>query len=604
MLPSQITSHRPERLAPLALVALGLMAYVNCLSSEFVFDDLLFIDSSTLDLCSLKWLVPKTDLPIKGRPLVGLTFVANFAFGRANPESYHLFNMVVHLACSLALFGVVRRTIQRSDYSHDSESQATGFAFAVALLWMVHPLQTECVNYVSQRSESMAALFILLSLYCAIRSNETARRSRWIALAGVASWAGALCKETAVIGPLLILLYDFAFSRVSLRDVLRERWRVYLVAFSCWIPAALLLYFVPRTETIGTSADVTVLQYALNQSILIIEYLRLAFWPDLLVIDYGRPDAVAWLGALPSLIAVFSLLGFTLAVYRRFPVIGYLLLSIFLLLAPTSSLLPINSEVGAERRMYLPLAAIVVLVVLGARECIGRCFRWFELGKTMTPTARTNSVLAQTFLQQFLVLAVVVALGMRTVDRNRDYANPITLWKQAVAAYPENPRAWSWLALELSRVDRVAARRVTDEMASRWHDNWSIQFDAAEAYFCMYRDTEKAHQYFRQVVALDPAHPRARLRLVWVLAGCADEGLRNGQEAYQIATSLRAEYPYSPEVLDALAIAQAECGDFESAIANAEAAISSSNAFSESIPSIQQRVEGYRRHHPFRFDET
>ncbi|MBC8352926.1 MAG: glycosyltransferase family 39 protein [Planctomycetes bacterium] len=604
MLRSQIIPRRPEHLALLALVVSGLIAYVNCLSSEFVFDDILFINNATLDPGSLNWLVPDTDLPIKGRPLVGLTFVANYAVGKAAPESYHLFNMAVHLGCALALFGVVRRAILRWVAESGSDIHPTGVAFASALLWMVHPLQTECVNYVSQRTESMAALFILLSLYCAIRSHETRRRSRWIAIAGMTSWAGALCKETAAIGPLLILLYDLTFSSTAMRDVVRNRWRLYLATFSSWIPLAGLLYFLPRTVTVGANADVTVLQYALNQSILIIEYLRLAFWPDSLVIDYGRPSGVAWLDALPSVIAVCSLLTLTLATYRRFPTVGYLGLSIFLLLAPTSSILPINSEVGAERRMYLPLAAIVILVVLGVRECIGRCGDWLERCSTLTHPTKTNGRLMRAVANSILLLLAVGTLGYRTIERNRDYANPTRLWRQAVDAYPENSRAWSWLALEFSRVDPAAAQQVTAEMARRWQDDWSVQFEVAEAYLCLHRDTENASRCFRQVVALDPSHPRARLRLVWLLAGCAADEQRNGQEALAIASVLQAEYPDSPEILDALAIAQAECGEFDRAVATAEAAVANAEAAGGSTERIKQRAEQYRRGQPFRFNET
>lgn len=603
MFRSQITPCQYHRLALLTLVVVGLITYVSCLSSDFVFDDVLYIDASTLNLRSLNWLAPDTDLPIKGRPLVGLTFVANYAFGKASPEGYHAFNMAVHLLCAVALFGVVRRTMLRFRPCEGREVQTTGLAFTVAAIWMVHPLQTECVNYVSQRSESMAALFILASLYGAIRAHESLHRGRWIAFVVMTSWAAALCKEIAAIGPLLILLYDWTFANASLRDLVRDRWRVYLATFSCWIPAASLLYLLPRSETIGANADVTVLQYALNQGVLIIQYLRLVFWPDVLVIDYGRPREIAWFEALPPVAAVCGLLSLTLATCRRFPVVGFLGLSAFLLLAPTSSIVPINSEVGAERRMYLPLAAIVTLVVLGARECIRRCCVRFER-RDAKQRSTAGIVLPMPFLiSSALVLLTITALGIRSVNRNRDYAHPTTLWQQAIDAYPNNPRAWSWLAMESSRIDPVIAKRVTATMAQRWQDDWSVQFDAAEAFLSLHRDPDTASRHFRRVVELDPTHAKARVRLVWLLAGCVENELRDGQEALRIATELQNEYPTTPEVLDALAIAQAECGAFDEAIATAEAAIANAQSGSVSTNTMQQRIKGYRRHEPFRFDK-
>ena len=79
---------------------------------------------------------------VGGRPLVNLTLAINYAWGGLNPVGYHVVNLVIHLLAALTLFGVVRRTASRS----------TLFAFAVALLWTVHPLQTESVSYVVQRA--------------------------------------------------------------------------------------------------------------------------------------------------------------------------------------------------------------------------------------------------------------------------------------------------------------------------------------------------------------------------------------------------------------------------------------------------------------------
>ncbi|MEX0817963.1 MAG: hypothetical protein WD070_00170, partial [Pirellulaceae bacterium] len=522
------------------------------------------------------------------------------------PSGYHLFNMLVHLSCAVALFATVRRAMLRWNSSGVDNAEATGIAFASALLWMLHPLQTECVNYVSQRTESMAALCILASLYCAIRSYETRHRSGWIVAAGAAGWAGAFCKEIAAVGPVLVVLMDLTFSQRSLREAVRQRWRLYAATFSSWIPLAGLLYLLPRTVTVGATGDATVIQYALNQSLLVMQYLRLVVWPDVLVIDYGRPRDVSWFEAFPAVVAVLSLLAMTLALYRRYPAVSYLGLAGFLLLAPTSSLLPINSEVGAERRMYLPLAAVAVMVVLGVREIVRRCCEWLNRRKTpiaIEPNVRYERRSGQAVICGVLLASSAVVLGVRTIERNNDYAAPLKLWTQAVEAYPDNPRAWTWLAFELSRVDRVKSERVTAVMASRWRDDWSVLFGVAEAYLCLHRNAAEAGRCYRRVIEIAPSHVRARLRLVWLLAGCGDGDLRNGDEALRIATALQAEYPYSAEILDALAIAQAECGEFAAAIATAESAIAHAEAAGNSTTMLRERIERYRTSRPFRFHE-
>ena len=88
----------------------------------------------------------------------------------------------------------------------------------------------------------------------------------------------------------------------------RNRWPVYLASLSSWLPLAGLMYFLPRATTIGANADVTVVQYAMNQFVMVVEYIKLTAWPSSLPIDYGRPWQTPWLQVVPCAIAVFSLL--------------------------------------------------------------------------------------------------------------------------------------------------------------------------------------------------------------------------------------------------------------------------------------------------------
>lgn len=600
----KFNSGRPERLALFALLILGLLAYVDCLSSRMVFDDLEYINARTFGQGILGWLTPSNESPIKGRPLVSFTLFVNFLLCGDKPAGYHLFNMLVHFGCACMLFGVVRRALLHWQSERDQRGEAIGFAFACSLVWMIHPLQTECVNYVSQRTESMAGLFILTSLYCAIRAYESSHRWRWIVAAGVASWAGVMCKEIAAIGPLLIVMFDFSFTTQPKRELLRDRWRVYTAVFSSWFPLAALMVTAPRTGTVGTNGSVTILQYALNQSVLLVQYLRLVFWPDTLLIDYGRPRDFPWLEVVPAVIAVISLLTLTLVIHRRRPVVGYLGLSAFLLLAPTSSIIPINTEVGAERRMYLPLAAIVVLVVLGVRELVAWSFRQNRRDDALSPchpATRSPYPWQHILLHGVLLALVVVPLGYRTIHRNRDYANPLKLWTQAVEAHPDNARAWSWMSREFFAIDRGTSERVTSEIASRWANDSKVLFPVGELFLGLHENHAKAAECYRRVLELDPTHPMARLRLVWLLAATGDKELQNGQAALELANSLCEEYPREVQILDALGIAQAECGDFEAAIATTETAIDLARTAGTGTIELEFRIDLYRRNEPFRF---
>jgi Flp pilus assembly protein TadD len=382
-----------------------------------------------------------------------------------------------------------------------------------------------------------------------------------------------------------------------MRETLRRRWPVYLATFSSWIPLAGLMYFLPRTSTVGATADASVLQYALNQSVLIVQYLRLALWPDRLLIDYGKPWDVSLLEAAPCVVAVIGLMILTVAAYRRLPAAGYLGAWVFLLLAPTSSVIPINTEVGAERRMYLPLAAVVVLAVWGVRVAIARLCRFAE----RRPGVGKSFVIRRAAVVHGLLLAcAAAALSARTIDRNSDYANPLKLWTQAVEEVPRNRRAWVNLADQFRRVAPQAAALVSEEIIRRWPSGAAMHYEVA-MHHRYEGNFDRAAHHFRRVAELDPSCLEAQRRLVWLLAACDDDAERDGGEALRIARRLHAQRPESAEMLDALAIAQAECGDFVNAQRNLQRAIEMVHSEGGDTSAWESRLELFEREEPFRF---
>ena len=148
-------------------------------------------------------LSPQRDTPVAGRPLVNLTFAINYAAGGLDPRGYRLTNLAIHLLAALTLFGLVRRTLRLPSLAPRFGEQATNLAWVAALIWMLHPLQTETIDYVTQRTESMMGLFYLLTLYCSVRALE-GRPGRWHVAAIVACAAGMACKESMVTAPVMV----------------------------------------------------------------------------------------------------------------------------------------------------------------------------------------------------------------------------------------------------------------------------------------------------------------------------------------------------------------------------------------------------------------
>jgi hypothetical protein len=173
----ELTQHRSAdwgiwlRLSVIVLA--GVLTYSNSLSGPFVFDDLYTVvnNHEIRDWRNLKgFLSAPLESPVAGRPVVDFSFAVNFAIGGLDVTSYHAVNIALHLLCALLVFGVVRRALDLPRRRGIGSPRSTEAAFATAMIWVLHPLNSEAVNYVTQRTESMMALFYLLTLYSSIRA--------------------------------------------------------------------------------------------------------------------------------------------------------------------------------------------------------------------------------------------------------------------------------------------------------------------------------------------------------------------------------------------------------------------------------------------------
>ena len=195
-------------------------------------------------------LFPQRELPTAGRPLVNLSFAVNYAIGGLNVRGYHVFNLACHLLSGLLVFGIVRRTLQLPGLSGRLRGNALNIGFAAAILWTLHPLNTEAVNYLTQRTELMMALFYLLTLYASIRGLQPRARA-WNAVAVLSCAAGMGCKESMVTAPVMVVLYDAIFAFESLKHAVRERGRFYGFLCLSWVLLAALIWSGPRMHSAG-----------------------------------------------------------------------------------------------------------------------------------------------------------------------------------------------------------------------------------------------------------------------------------------------------------------------------------------------------------------
>ena len=282
--------------------------YANSFHGPFVFDDIPSIveNQSIRQLGSARVLAAPPDaITTTGRPVVNLSLAINYAIGGLAVEGYHVVNLAIHILAALALFGLVRRTLLLPKLSAQFGGTATGLALAAALLWAVHPLQTESVTYIVQRAEATVGLFYFLTIYCLLRGATTTRGRTWYAAALATCTLGMASKEVMVTAPLVAVIYDRIFIAGSFKETLRRRRSLWLALASTWVLLTLLLYSSHnRAGSAGFGLGITVWEYARTQFGCIVHYLRLVFWPSPLVLDYGSAVASTVAAFAPSFFTV------------------------------------------------------------------------------------------------------------------------------------------------------------------------------------------------------------------------------------------------------------------------------------------------------------
>lgn len=526
---------------PGLLVVAGIIAYANAIGGAFVFDDIRGIVDRTGHFTQSVGRIVAGER----RPLVTLSLAANHAIGGLDTRGYHVFNLAVHLATSLALFALIRRAAERLRPGIDG----TPLAFAAAMLWTVHPLGTAAVTYVIQRAEAMAALCMVLVLLSVLFAASSTRPGRWTAAAVLAATLGMLSKPTMVAVVPLAILFDALVAAESPREAIRRRWGLHLMLLaSCLllVPTGLagsLLEAAPNPE-VGAGLGVTKLsplEYLRSQPGVILHGIGQALWPATLCIDPDWPvarsiPAILW----PSLALAAAMTATVVAIRRRHP-LAFPAAAFFVLLAPTSTIVPIR-DLAAEHRMYLPLAAIMVVVVAAVLHGLPK------LAGRRAPVIGVS----------LLVLATA-ALAARTIDRNRDYATPATLWAATVAAAPHNHRARMNLGVALRAEGRDEEAVGHFEAALDMQSNDPVaQLNLGSALLDAGRIDEAA-----EVLSIAATRLRDRPR-AWLLLGDAQRARGRSEDAiaaFRRAVEIRPE----PAIRLRLGNALADAGRLEEA---------------------------------------
>lgn len=633
-------------------------AYANSFDGVSIFDDEAHIKPHLL---SGGWL----EGSIPNRPLVQASLVLNYRLGGMDLWGYHAFNLIVHILCGLLLFGIIRRTLlMPACHSLGLSPLASDrLAWGAALVWLLHPLNTQSVTYVIQRCESLAGMFTLACLYAVIRGASGTRGWLWYFLS-LASFRLALAsKENALTTPLILFTYDFVFLASSVHETIRKRWMLYagLVLLTALALPGIWSILMTTDGSVGlhTSNNLTPWKYARSQPGVILHYLRLAIWPTPLCLDYRWMIARSFTEiVIPGAIITVLFIASLWAVWRR-DAKGFLGLSFFLLLAPTSSFAPL-ADLAFEHRMYLPLACMTTALV-----CL------FALSTVRIAERRAWSAQFTAVFLAVMLLSTGTVLGLSTARRNLDYHSPVQMWTSVVRVRPQNYRGWSSLGVACDLVGDHQHARECFERAIAIHDRdagsllglglnclksgeldrarWAFErgldidpkmVDAASnlgVIAARMGDYEAAIKHFDRAISIQPEFcvgyynradslievgrdadavealqaalrikpdfTQAARKLAWVRATSPNLTLRDGSEAVQLIESkCQPKESQSVHTWDAYGAALAEAGCYDEAIRAADRAIELANASQKTqlTDEITLRRNIYRTHQPYR----
>ena len=487
--------------------------YLNALDSPFIWDDSnAIVNNPTIRSLWPLWqpLQPPAETPVASRPLVNLSFALNYSLHGLDVRGYHLVNLGLHLLTACLLFAIVHRALTTGLSTARSRVQSTLIALLSTLVWAVHPMLSEVVNYSTQRSDALGGFFLVVTLFAAQRALEAKHRMRWQAIAVIASVCGMLSKEFVAVAPVIVLLYDRVFAFGSFREAFTARKNLYVALAATWIPLGAILALRPHS-TIGFTRGVGAWTYALNQAEMIVHYLRLAVWPDALILDYGLPRSLSLGMVWTSVVSIASLVAVSLIALFRWPRAGFLCVVFFILLAPASSVVPITTEVGAERRMYLALAALTTLVIVGGASAIDRVRPNLPRRlATVLPAAATA-----------FAFACVGILGVLTIRRNDEFATPLAAWRSSVERWPQGRARISYAAVLANTGDHKSA---IDQLQMAVGEFPKARSTLGRELVALGRHDEAAHELSAFIAAEPSAEDRlpARILLASVLLAHGD----------------------------------------------------------------------------------
>ncbi|MGD9971449.1 MAG: tetratricopeptide repeat protein [Desulfatirhabdiaceae bacterium] len=369
------------------------------------------------------------------RIIAYLSLALNYQMHAFQVTGYHVVNILIHILAGMAVLGLLKGLVRTPVTSRMfSASEKTWIPLAAAILFVLHPLQTQAVTYIVQRMASLAALFYVLSMAAYVQarlSDHQRNRVIWIIVCILSAGCGILTKQNTATLPFSMIALEYGFFQTPLKKlglvalaggIAILAAGLILVGVFDYNPFSLQKMLAMTRETTTISRE----SYLATQLWVLLRYIRLFFWPNDLHIDYDFAliDGMYNGQALIGLVIHAGIIGLGIWQLKKHPLPAFGLLFFYLAHAVESSIIPIR-DVVFEHRTYLPNLGLIMVCT------------WFILSQ-LKRWIPFNAAVAI-----FLVMAC--GLGTATWLRNQQWRDPIALWEDNVKKAPGNLRGWDIL---------------------------------------------------------------------------------------------------------------------------------------------------------------
>ncbi len=368
---TRIFSSRHFNWAAFGLIAaMILIAYSNTFTASFHFDD----DAAISENHVIKQATPENILQIirGGRPVVYLSIMLNYQLSGLNPVGWHIFNILVHVITSFFVYLFILWTLSLPSLRNSYGDKARRMALFGALLFGVHPIQTESVTYIISRSELLAACFYLAAFLVLLKGANSKKPVTTSIFMLLSSLLAMNSKEWAVTLPALLLLFDFLFLADGKIQRVFSRWYLYVCAALPWpiLLNKLNLFGSTGGASVGfnvvTTSGITPATYFYTSLNVIWTYIRLLFLPINQNLDYDYPVAKT-LFEMPTAISLAGHLALVAAAFWLYRVRKNLLIPFgiawfYIGLSPVQSFVPVI-DVIFEHRLYMPSIGFILVFI-------------------------------------------------------------------------------------------------------------------------------------------------------------------------------------------------------------------------------------------------